>query len=61
MDKWETVFTQVLTAMVANSKDDLVTSAVKGNIDTDADLLAMTARKIANAAIREIRFNAVKP
>lgn len=59
MNKWDTVYTEVLGALVANSQNDLVDKWINSTlgIDTECKCIAAVARKITEAAMREMKYS----
>ena len=57
MSKWDEVFTQVLTSLIAGSRQDLYDRFLKGNFDSHAKCLTSVASIIADCAIKKMQHN----
>ena len=57
MSKWEQVFTEVLSSLVAGSRQDLMDRFMQGHFDSHAECLASIASNIADSAIEKMKYN----
>jgi len=54
MNRWETVYTEVLAAYVANNKVDLMDRLLNNTLTTHASLMGVLVRTITDVAISEM-------
>jgi len=56
MTKWEQVYTQVLSSMVAGREQDIEATWMNGGLDITASSLSTMAARIADRAIKDMRL-----
>lgn len=54
MTKWEQVYTQVLSSLVAGRQQEIEATWINGGIDTVAASLGTVAAKIADQAVKDM-------
>lgn len=57
MSKWDQVFIEVLGALVAGSRQDLMDRFMLGDFDTHAHCLASIASIIADKSVKKMQYN----
>lgn len=60
MTKWETVFTEVLSSLVAGGREDLMDRFTHGHFESHAYCLTTVASIIADSATHKMRVNQLK-